>query len=232
MCARTTLTKPKLEDVADELEAELSPEDAARYRPRYNIAPSDLSWIVEPGVDHRALVPAIWGYIPQAKRIGRPLINVRGEQVASGKGFREAFTARRCVLVTDGFFEWDSRRQPTWFHRVDGRLLLIGALFQPPREAGFDQARDRHPRFTVLTTRPNRLIAKIHDRMPVVVPPERLESWLAGPPEEAVRLIAPVPDEVLEATPVSTRVNSVKNDDPECLRPVARPLEDPQGRLF
>jgi putative SOS response-associated peptidase YedK len=68
--------------------------------------------------------------------------------------------------------------------------------------------------------------------MPVVISPERLERWLTAPPEEAARLIAPVPDEVLEATPVSTRVNSVKNDDPECLRPVSRPLEDPQQRLF
>jgi putative SOS response-associated peptidase YedK len=226
MCARTTLTKPKLEDVADELEAELSPEDAAVYRPRYNVAPSDVTWIVEPAPDHRALIAAIWGYIPHASKTGRPLINVRGEQVASGKGFREAFAARRCVLIADGFFEWDAHRQPTWFHRADGRLLLLGALLQPPRE------RDRHPRFTVLTTRPNGLVAKIHDRMPVVISPERLERWLTAPPEEAARLIAPVPDEVLEATPVSTRVNSVKNDDPECLRPVSRPLEDPQQRLF
>ena len=100
MCARTTLTKPTLQEVAAELEAEFAPDDLALYRPRYNVAPSDVTWIVAHRGDARVLGPSKWGYIAG----NRPLINVRGEQVASGSGFREAFASRRCVLVADDGF--------------------------------------------------------------------------------------------------------------------------------
>jgi putative SOS response-associated peptidase YedK len=227
MCARTTLTKPTLEDIAAELEAEFSPEDLALYRPRYNVAPSDRTWIVEYAADSRRLVPAVWGYVARDK----PLINIRGEQVASGRGFRDAFAGRRCAVVTDGFFEWDRRKQPTWFHRGDGRLLLLAGLFQP--SAVPQESRDAgRPRFTVLTTRPNALVAKVHDRMPVIVSAAALDDWLTADPVQAARLIAPAADGVLLATPVSTRVNSVRNDDADCLIPVDRPLDDPQKSLF
>jgi putative SOS response-associated peptidase YedK len=111
MCARTTLTRKRLRDVADELEAEFSEVDAGRYRPRYNAAPSDMLWVLRAGPDRRAIGPATWGY----RAGGRSLINVRGEQVGVGGGFREAFAARRCGVVCDGFFEWDRRPAPPGF---------------------------------------------------------------------------------------------------------------------
>jgi len=228
MCARTTLTKPRLEDIAAELDAEFSADDLALYRPRYNVAPSDLTWIVEYGADRLRILPAIWGYFAKENK---PLINVRGEQVASGRGFRDAFASRRCAVVTDGFFEWDKRKQPTWFHRVDGRLLLLAGLFHGPRTPE-EPSDARQPRFTVLTTRPSALVAKVHDRMPVVLSGTVLDDWLTGDSAQAARLITPAAEGVLVATPVSTRVNSVKNDDADCLRPVDRPLEDPQKSLF
>ena len=78
---------------------------------------------------------------------------MRGEQVASGHGFREAFASRRCAVVTDGFFEWNERREPFWYHRADGGLILLAGLFQDAL------AGEHEPRFTVLTTRPNKLIS-------------------------------------------------------------------------
>ena len=142
MCGRATLTNEDFEGIAAELDAEYSTQDAALYRPRYNIAPSDLHWIVEHGADRRVLLPAVWGYRASG---GRPLINVRGEQVGSGRGFRDAFQARRCLVVTDGFFEWDAAKTPFWFHRADKKLLLLAGLFQAPGEGAGAPPR---PRFT------------------------------------------------------------------------------------
>ena len=217
MCGRATLTNDDFEAVAAELDAEFSPDDAKLYRKRYNIAPSDLHWTVESGADRRVLVPAVWGYLAS----GRPLINVRGEQVGSGRGFRQAFETRRCLVVTDGFFEWDRQKVPHWYHRPAGGLVLLAGLFQDATSAGTAAAPAR-PRFTILTTRPNRLVAEVHDRMPVIVAPQAIDEWLTGDAARAATLIAPAPEETLVVTRVSRRVNSVKNDDAECLRP-----EDP-----
>jgi putative SOS response-associated peptidase YedK len=247
MCARVTLTIDDLGEIATALDAEFSPDDARRYRRRYNVAPSDVHWILEYGADRRVLAPAAWGYLPSASsgpskgpeppRDGlrrakpvsarraskRPVINVRGEQVGSGHGFRHAFESRRCAVVTDGFFEWDARRAPFWYHRADGGLVLLAGLYQDPPP-------DQHdPRFTVLTTRPNKLVAAVHNRMPVVLPPDHVDEWLTGPPAAAATLIRPAPEHELVVTPVSKRVNSVKNDDAACLAPAG---PEPQRELF
>ena len=217
MCARFTLRKKKVREIADELEAELGPDDEPLYRPRYNVAPTDLAWIVDHSGSGRVLRPASWSYV-----VGdgaRRLINVRGESVGSGAGFREAFASRRCVVVTDGFYEWPGGkgRPPTLFHRADDGLVLLGGLFQRARPG------DEHPRFTVLTTRPNARVARIHDRMPVVVPPGDLDRWLAGEPAAAAALLSPAPDDALVGTLVSKHVNNVRNDDPACVVPAEGP---------
>jgi len=216
VCARATLRKKHVDEIADELDAVIAERDAPIYPPRYNIAPSDTSWIVEARGDERVLVPATWGYPTR----DRHLINVRGEQIASGSGFRDAFASRRCLVVTDGFYEWNRAKRPTWFHRPGDGLVLLAGLFQT--SAG-------PPRFTVLTTRPNRLVAEVHDRMPVIVSAEAIDRWLGGNISDAARLFEPAAEEFLVATAVSTRVNSVKHDDPGCLAP-AEP--ERQSSLF
>jgi putative SOS response-associated peptidase YedK len=227
MCGRVTLTRDDIAEIADDLEAQISAADAARYRRRYNVAPSDRHWIVQCDSDRRILLPAVWGYLAS----GRPLINVRGEQVASGAGFKEAFRSRRCVVVTDGFFEWTADRSPFWYHRGDAGLVLLGGLYQSSAGAPTGHV---HPRFTILTTRPNRLVAQVHDRMPVVLSEADVADWLNAPPTRAAELIAPAEEHTLVATPVSRRVNSVKHDDPECLAPFSgsAAAENPQRNLF
>lgn len=223
MCGRVTLTKSGIRALASELDAEFSPEDEALYRPRYNVAPSDLHWMVTAAGDGRVLLPAVWGYQGGT----RALINVRGEQVASGSGFRDAFRARRCAIVTDGFFEWNRQHEPFWFHRHDGGLVLLAGLFQ---DRGTDAGPPgRRPRFTILTTRPNGLMTPVHDRMPVVLTNDFLDDWLMAPPTRAAPLIAPAPDDALTVRVVSKRVNAVKHDDPGCLAPPEPPR---QGTLF
>jgi putative SOS response-associated peptidase YedK len=222
-----TLTRSGIAEVVEELDAEISPDDAALYRGRYNVAPSDLHWILEYGADRRVLRPAFWGY----RAAGRPLINVRGEQLIAGSGFKEAFRSRRCLVVTDGFYEWTPQKAPVWYHRGDGGLLLLAGLYQTA-DALVAAA---HPRFTVLTTRANNLVSRVHSRMPVVLSADHVDDWLTVAPAEAAAFIVPASDDALVATPVSKRVNSVRHDDPACLAPPgegATTPDDPQRRLF
>jgi putative SOS response-associated peptidase YedK len=100
VCARFTLRKKKLKDVADALDAEYAADDEPLYRPRFNVAPTDLAWIVEYGADRRVLRPATWNYIVW---IDMPLINLRSENISGRAGTREAFASKRCAVVTDGF---------------------------------------------------------------------------------------------------------------------------------
>jgi len=224
VCARFTLRKKKLKDVADALDAEYGSDDEPLYRPRYNVAPTDLAWIVEYGADRLVLRPATWNYMVSS---GRSLVNLRGENVGSGAGYRGAFASRRCAVVTDGFYEWPGKGlAPFLFRRADDGLVLLGGLFQRPK------GDEVHPRFTVLTTRPNALVARVHDRMPVILPVERLDQWLTAEPAEAVALIGPAPEDALVATAVSKHVNRVRNDDPECVVQTKHAAGPAQRLLF
>lgn len=230
MCGRMTLAKGDLDEVADELDAIYTPATGAAYRPRFNIAPTDRHLIVRvgpggpagPGHSGRFLELASWGF--KAGPRAPLLINARAESAGARGAFKAAFAERRCVVPADGFYEWAGPREdrrPFWIHRTDGRLLLLAGLYADEEDA---------TRFCVLTTTPNETVAAIHDRMPVILDPADVATWLAdGRPD----LLRPAPAGVLRATPVSSRVNSVKNDDPACLAPVAADAPRPgQLRLF
>jgi putative SOS response-associated peptidase YedK len=118
----------------------------------------------------------------------------------------------------DGFYEWtgpQDARKPLWFHRPNGELLFMAGLY----ESWQPSAEMWQRTFTIITTEANGLLAPVHDRMPVILTAEDAEEWLfqGNEPSSVQRLLAPAANEYLVATPVSTRVNSVKNDDPACL---------------
>jgi putative SOS response-associated peptidase YedK len=176
-----TLTLREWDDVLSELAALLAGAGplvvdegaAALYRPRYNVAPSQQHPIVRRKTGR-----------PRGR--GRPpAINVRAETAPFKTAFQEAFVSRRCVVPADGFFEWQSGptgRRPLWFHRSDRRLLLLAGLYD-------DEGRG-HLRFGVITTGPNRLMAPVHDRMPVLLSPQEAVAWLAEPSQ---KLLHPAP---------------------------------------
>jgi putative SOS response-associated peptidase YedK len=206
MCGRMTLSKRELAEIADELAAVLDM-DAAAYRPRYNIAPSDAHPIVRLVGGRRRVELARWGFPPTGPN-RPPLFNARADTAPTKEAFRGAFRGGRCVVPADGFYEWrttadQAGRQPVWIHRPDGKLLLMAGLW----EAG---------RFTVLTTEPNDLLRPIHDRMPALLTESEAAAWLAAPTQ---RVLHPAPPGMLAVRPVSGRVNSVRNDDPGCLEP-------------
>jgi putative SOS response-associated peptidase YedK len=197
MCGRFTLTSPDLDSVAAALDAALPPDYAALYRPRYNIAPTDLHWIARGDGARRELTAAHWGLLRDG---GAPLINVRSE--SAGKRFPGA---RRCIVPADGFYEWRDKR-PYWFHSPEERYLFMAALYHPT-DAG-------HITFTILTAPANPIVAPIHNRMPVLLPRLSIPQWLDGEPLDAQGATVS-----LVGAAVSTRVNSVQNDDPACLAP-------------
>jgi putative SOS response-associated peptidase YedK len=225
MCGRFTLTRRE----ADELAAELgvSADSLRDYRPRYNIAPGQDHPVLRMEYEDRALVPARWGLInhwAKDRNQGYKQINARAETVQQRPAFRDAFKKRRCVVPADGFFEWTGRkgaRQPLWFHRPDGGLILFAGLY----ESWQPEPDQWEPTFTIITTEANDVVGRVHNRMPVILPDERADEWMfsgVGDPNQLQALLVPAPDELLTPTPVSPRVNNVRNDDPGVLEEAAR----------
>lgn len=226
MCGRFTLTRKDSETLAIELGVPV--ESLLDYRPRYNVAPTDPHWIVRMQYEDRELLPARWGLVNSwAKDRKRAVqqINARRETLDKQPAFRDAFRRRRCVVPADGFFEWlgsKAARQPIWFHRPDNGLLLFAGLYESWRPEPSQWERT----FTIITTDPNAVVEPVHDRMPVILLDEQVDAWLHAREDDldALRgLLAPAPDDLLVATPVSPRANSVKNDDPGVLEEMAQP---------
>jgi putative SOS response-associated peptidase YedK len=221
MCGRYTLT------VDAAVLAELfAIEPLTELGPRYNIAPTQKVPIVRPGAGGRREWATVrWGLIPSwAKEptIGARLINARAETAADKPSFRAAFKHRRCLVPADGFYEWvkigDGKR-PHHIRFVDRRPFAFAGLWERWSPAQGEAVES----CTILTTSPNELIARLHDRMPVIVPRARFAEWLAESPLDAgaaAALLAPFPADGMEAVPVSARVSSPRNDDPGCLAEV------------
>ncbi|HEX8440996.1 SOS response-associated peptidase [Archangium sp.] len=223
MCGRVTIQTPAL---ALAREFALTGIRTALEQPRYNLAPTQLMPVViNDGA--RMLDAYRWGLIPSwAKEasIGNKLINARGETVAEKPSFRSALKRRRCLVLVDGWFEWKQSTKPKtpfYFHREDGRPMAFAGLWE---EWNAPDTGEVLRTCTLITTGPNRLMAPIHDRMPVILSPEAQELWLRPEPQEASLLqplLVPNEDEPLEAWEVARVVNSPANDVVACVERVA-----------
>ncbi|MGV8840147.1 MAG: SOS response-associated peptidase [Bauldia sp.] len=189
----------------------------SNFPPRYNIAPTQDVAIVRPPREGggRELVMARWGLIPffMKEKPERPHINARAETVARTPLFREAFARRRCLVPATGFYEWQhhgDRKQPWRIVRGDRDPFAFAGLWETAK-LGEERIRST----TIIVTEANAVVAPLHDRMPVIVPAEVYGRWLdpATPVEEAKAMLRPFSTELLEAYPVSKRVNSHVNDD-------------------
>lgn len=202
--------------------------DGVVYTRRYNIAPGQQCTIlVENAPGERKLATLKWGLVPSWSRdpsIANKLINARSETAAEKPSFRDAFRKRRCIVIADGFYEWgkavmDGKKVPVRFERRDGAPLSLAGLWEswtPP-----ESATPLHT-FTILTTAANATMRHYHHRMPVLLEEENHTAWLDSRWQDVDGIMAmtrPAPDDLLTAREVSTRLNSVANDDPSVLEP-------------
>jgi putative SOS response-associated peptidase YedK len=163
----------------------------------------------------RELVQLRWGLVPRWAKdpsIGARMINARAESVAERSAFRFPFQRHRCLLPADGFYEWartPSGKQPMHIGRRDGTPLGLAGLYErwlSPEGEVLDTC-------TILTTRATELLYDLHDRMPVIVPPEQYGRWLDATNADVEDLFDPYPGDALVVRPVSKRINAVRNDD-------------------
>lgn len=212
MCGRYTLSKPG--DALAELGVDTDDLDETLLAPRFNVAPTQRLPVVV-ARDALKATGMAWGFPAQGS--GRLLINARSESVAEKPSFRDAFAERRCLVPADGFYEWRRSgrdRNAFHFHTADRKPFFFAGLWQEPPKASAD------PGYVVVTTRANDFVASVHDRMPVILDPERGRTWLKEAPEaELLDLLQPSEEGLLTKTAVGPKVNKVAHDDPSLLEP-------------
>lgn len=219
MCGRFTQSQTS-EAIAKQFQLAEVPD----LPPRYNIAPTQPVVAVVLAQE-RQLRHFYWGLIPSwAKdpKMGARMINARAETVAEKPAFRTAFRRRRCLIVTDGFYEWqkiEKKKQPYYFCRSDRQPFAFAGLWEHWQSSEGDTIDS----CTILTTTASDLLENIHDRMPVILDEQNYAPWLdpAQKPEPLQALLSPHPAVGMIRYPVSTQVNSPANDDPACVEPVS-----------
>lgn len=193
--------------------------------PRYNIAPSQPVLAVVRDDDGKRLVRLQWGLVPfwaEDPRIGNRLINARSESVEKKPAFRSAFRKRRCLIVADGFYEWQGhkgRKQPFYLTVENARPFGLAGLWELWRDRDTGEALYS---CTILTTAAADGLKDLHDRMPVVLKPEFSDAWLDPnlKPERLKQILSDGVETEFQRRPVSRRVNRVQDDDPGCIQEI------------
>lgn len=199
--------------------------------PRYNLAPTQNAPILVPrDGEGRVALMARWGLIPHWAKdpatFRATLVNARSESAHEKPSFRDALKRDRCVVPASGFYEWRApegggRKQPFWIRRRDGAPLALAGLHARNERAETPDS------FTILTTRPNALMARLHDRQPVILAAAAIDAWFDPERRDAASLsdlLEPNDPAELEAVPIGTGVNRPGNEGPELLEPQGEPL--------
>ena len=222
MCGRYTLATP-VNRLAEAFGFDASAPDLP---PNYNVAPTQTVAAVLRNDGARRLEMLRWGLVPSwadDPGIGSRMINARSETAPEKPSFRRAFRDRRCLIPADGFYEWrreNGGKQPYHFRMKDGHPFAFAGLWESWRGDGEDVLRT----CALLTTEPNGVASPIHNRMPVILPPDAYDAWLDPEAErqELEALLVPYEgEEEMEAYPVSRFVNSPGNNDERCIEPAA-----------
>jgi putative SOS response-associated peptidase YedK len=222
LCGRFTLTA----DPADLQEAFFWVDFGnSILTPRYNITPSQGVAVV-PNNGENKLDFYTWGLVPywaKDPKIGYRMINARSETLAEKPSFRNAYKRRRCLILADGFFEWQKspdrkNKVPTYIRLKNGAPFAFAGLWETWNSPDGSQILST----TIITTEPNDLLQPIHNRMPVILPPEAYKMWLN--PDEIIYsdldpLLQPYDSKLMDAFPVSTLINNPRNDQAGCVLP-------------
>ena len=225
MCGRFQLSV-KGKHISERFNVEVFDE---MYSPNYNCAPSQKLPIIT-NTDPGKLSFFQWGLIPfwaKDPKISFKLINARGETLSKKPAFRSAFEKRRCLIPANGFYEWRKKdKTPFRIFLKNESLFALAGIWESWKDA---QGREINS-FSIITTKPNKLMESIHDRMPVILPREYEEAWLKeSNSAQLSKLLIPFESAKMEAYPISKKVNSPKNNSPEIVLPVNF---EAQGSLF
>lgn len=217
MCGRYSLSKNKLE-----LEERYQAEMLGAFKPRYNVAPTQLVPVITSD-SPKGFSHFYWGITPEFsknKPVSQKLINARAETITEKISFKSSFKKRRCLVPADGFFEWKKVgkkiRVPYRFTLYDESIFSFAGLWEEyENEKGIIQ----HT-FLILTTNPNGLVADVHDRMPVIIKKEDEKKWLDkySSESELLDLLKIYPEDEMMSYAVSPLVNHVGNDSPQILK--------------
>lgn len=219
MCGRFALDAP-----ASRIQAIFGLPALPELVPRYNVAPGTRIAGVLTDVYGPKLEWFHWGLVPswaKDRKIGYRALNARSETARTKPMFRSAFKRRRMLVPMSGFFEWTregkTKKQPWHIHGADGEPLAVAGLWETWTDPEGEELRSA----TLMTTTPNDLMAPIHNRMPVILPANTWETWLAedSEPDVLQELLVPYAG-ALEAFKVSTYVNKVANKGPTCIEPL------------
>ncbi|MDQ3711365.1 MAG: SOS response-associated peptidase [Acidobacteriota bacterium] len=222
MCGRFTQTaKPK--EIEKEFAVKIAPD--VLFKPRYNIAPTQIIPAVLESDGERIIEGLRWGLIPswaKDESIGNKLINARAETLAEKPSFKNAFRSHRCIIPASGFYEWQKTakgaKQPFYFHLKDKGVFGFAGLYEQwlDRETG-----EQIETCTIITTEANKVLEPIHDRTPVILKPESYEQWLDAKEKDInklQKLLAPYAAAEMDSYKVSKSVNIPDNDSPELIK--------------
>jgi putative SOS response-associated peptidase YedK len=233
MCGRYTLHTER-ELLARRFEVD--PDALGALEPRYNIAPTSEVLVLRVRDHEREVAHMRWGLVPSwakdPKEL-RSMINARVETVSERPAYRSAFRRRRCLVLADGFYEWQKSalergpKVPHWISLVGGGPFGFAGLWEVWRPEGAPEEVVPLLSCVLLTTAANTDLAAVHDRMPLILPRDREAAWLDPALDDDVEglmeALTPVPPGSLRACPVSRRVNSVRNDGPGLIEPSDEP---------
>jgi putative SOS response-associated peptidase YedK len=222
MCGRDTFKArwAEVQQALDPLRARVPDEEPA---PTYNRAPTQRGWTViadegEGGV----VLPMRWGLLPpwaKDTRLAYSTINARLDGVTTKPAFRSAWKARRCLVPSSGYYEWQpvaGGKQPYFIHPVEAPVMFFAGLY----EARPDGAGGELLTYSIITREADPGLAAIHDRMPLVLVADAFRDWLHGTPDQAMQLALSTPEARVAAHPVDRAVGNVRNDRPELIEPV------------
>jgi putative SOS response-associated peptidase YedK len=224
MCGRVIRTGTR--DILAASFGVLDASEVEELRPSWNIPPTRAGYVVGYNAEERRRGLAVmkWGLVPRwwrksLKEATKPF-NATAEGVHEKPTFRDAFKKRRCLVPINGFYEWrKSDRQAFCFRPVGSETFALAGLWDS--WSGLEA--EKLLTFTVVTTTPNELVGQVHNRMPVILPPERWDEWLSPDttPDEARSMLTPFSAERMVAFEVGPLVGSVRNDGPELVEPVS-----------
>lgn len=224
MCGRYTVTKPS--GFFDRFDLD----NRVAFSPRFNAAPSQELPVI---TEEHTLELMRWGLIPHwAKdaKIGYSMINAKAETVAEKPSYKNPLRFQRCLIPADGFYEWkqtEKGKVPYYFRLKNGELFAFAGLYDTWKNPEGKEIKS----YTIITTTPNELVGKVHDRMPVILRRDEEQEWLNPDrvePEQVLPFLKAYPAEEMEDYTVSSFVNSVANDDPALIVP----QENPQAALL